>query len=179
MYSLLSYILKQEIGILTVVHKSLTQLSFCLHNTIFDTIIFASTPLKPIAPLLKMVIIYSVLDSMQKKVVSNSPGLVHFAIWIVNSVLNLPDGQVKYFLHLLAAWRYEISLLVLKNTSQSHSLHSLVKHYSPLKEKCHIDLYLAMTCNILCMCAVVMCDVVMCDCHLASSSVTHTCRFIH
>ena len=32
-----------------------------------------------------------------KKVVSNSPGLVDFAIALVNSVLNLPDGQVKYF----------------------------------------------------------------------------------
>ena len=32
-----------------------------------------------------------------KKVVSDSPGLVDFAIWLVNFVLNLPDGQVKYF----------------------------------------------------------------------------------
>ena len=32
-----------------------------------------------------------------KKVVSNSPGLVHFAIGLVNSVLNLPDGQAKIF----------------------------------------------------------------------------------
>ena len=32
-----------------------------------------------------------------KKVVSNSPGLVDFAIGPVNSVLNLPDGQVEYF----------------------------------------------------------------------------------
>ena len=29
--------------------------------------------------------------------VSDSPGLVDFAIELVNSVLNLPDGQVKYF----------------------------------------------------------------------------------
>ena len=27
---------------------------------------------------------------------SDSPGLVDFAIGLVNSVLNLPDGQVKY-----------------------------------------------------------------------------------
>ena len=33
-----------------------------------------------------------------KKVVSDSPGLVDFAIGLVNSVLNLPDGQVKIFL---------------------------------------------------------------------------------
>ena len=32
-----------------------------------------------------------------KKVLSDSPGLVDFAIGLVNSVLNLPDGQVKYF----------------------------------------------------------------------------------
>ena len=28
---------------------------------------------------------------------SNSPGLVDFAIGLVNSVLNLPDGQVMFF----------------------------------------------------------------------------------
>ena len=32
-----------------------------------------------------------------KKVVSDSPGVVDFAIGLVNSVLNLPDWQVKYF----------------------------------------------------------------------------------
>ena len=32
-----------------------------------------------------------------KKVVSESLGLVDFAIGLVNSVLNLPDGQVKFF----------------------------------------------------------------------------------
>ena len=37
--------------------------------------------------------------SMQcaKKVVSDSPGLVDFAIGLVHSVLNLPDRQVKNF----------------------------------------------------------------------------------
>ena len=35
---------------------------------------------------------------MQRKyLVSDSPGLVDFAIWLVNSDLNLPNGQVKYF----------------------------------------------------------------------------------
>ena len=29
--------------------------------------------------------------------VSDSPGLVDFAIGLVNSVLNLPDGQAKFF----------------------------------------------------------------------------------
>ena len=32
-----------------------------------------------------------------KKVVSDSLGLVDFAIWLVNSVLNLPKEQVKFF----------------------------------------------------------------------------------
>ena len=32
-----------------------------------------------------------------KRVVSDTPGLVDFAIGVLNSVLNLPDGQVKYF----------------------------------------------------------------------------------
>ena len=32
-----------------------------------------------------------------KKVVSDSPGLVDFAIGIVILVLNLPDGQVLFF----------------------------------------------------------------------------------
>ena len=38
------------------------------------------------------------LDSVQraKKVVSDSPGLTDFAIALVNSVLNLPGGQVKW-----------------------------------------------------------------------------------
>ena len=37
--------------------------------------------------------------SMQraKKVMSDSLGLMDFAIGLVNSVLNLPDGQTKYF----------------------------------------------------------------------------------
>ena len=32
-----------------------------------------------------------------KKVVSDSPGLVDFAIRLVNSVFNLPNGQVMFF----------------------------------------------------------------------------------
>ena len=32
-----------------------------------------------------------------KKVVSDSLGLVHFAIGLVNSVVNLPNGQVMFF----------------------------------------------------------------------------------
>ena len=32
-----------------------------------------------------------------KIVVSNSPGLVDFTIGLVDSVIDLPDGQLKYF----------------------------------------------------------------------------------
>ena len=41
--------------------------------------------------------IYIKVVSAAKKVVSDSPGLVDFAIGLVKSVLNLPDGQVKIF----------------------------------------------------------------------------------
>ena len=37
------------------------------------------------------------VNQRAKKVVSNNLGLVHFAIGLVNSVLNLPDGQAKIF----------------------------------------------------------------------------------
>ena len=39
----------------------------------------------------------SVLLQRAKKVVSDSPGLVYFAIELVIFVLNLPDGQVLFF----------------------------------------------------------------------------------
>ena len=32
-----------------------------------------------------------------KKVLSDSPGLVDFGIGLVNSVFNLPDGQVMFY----------------------------------------------------------------------------------
>ena len=38
-----------------------------------------------------------VVGQHAKKVVSDSPGLVDFAIGLVNFVLNLADGQVKFF----------------------------------------------------------------------------------
>ena len=39
-----------------------------------------------------------VVTQHAKKVVSDSPGLVDFVIGLVNSVFNLPDGQVMFFL---------------------------------------------------------------------------------
>ena len=37
------------------------------------------------------------IQQRAKKVVSDSPGLVDFAIGPVNSVFNLPDGQVMFY----------------------------------------------------------------------------------
>ena len=39
----------------------------------------------------------SMIGQRAKKVVSDSPGLVDFAIRLVNSVLNLPNGQLVMF----------------------------------------------------------------------------------
>ena len=39
----------------------------------------------------------TIVQQRAKKVVSDSPGLVDFAIGLVNSVLNFPDGQAKIF----------------------------------------------------------------------------------
>ena len=40
---------------------------------------------------------FNLREQRTKKVLSDSPVLVDFAIEIVNSVLNLPDEQVKFF----------------------------------------------------------------------------------
>ena len=40
---------------------------------------------------------FHVLLQGAKKVLSDSPGLVDFAIGLVNSVFNLPDGQVMFY----------------------------------------------------------------------------------
>ena len=48
-----------------------------------------------------------------KKVVSDSPGLVDFAIGLVNSVINLPDGQVNFFEEFKLQKNYcELNLLI-------------------------------------------------------------------
>ena len=47
-----------------------------------------------------------------KKVVTDSQGLVHFAIGLVNSVMNLPDGQVKVFEEFKLQRNCEINLLI-------------------------------------------------------------------
>ena len=52
------------------------------------------------------------LNQRAKKVVSDSTGLVDFAIGLENSVLNLPDGQVKFFEEFILQKNYEINLLI-------------------------------------------------------------------
>ena len=47
-----------------------------------------------------------------KKVVSDRPGLVDFAIRLLNSVINLPDGQVKFFEDFKLQKNFEINLLI-------------------------------------------------------------------
>ena len=47
-----------------------------------------------------------------KKVLSDSPGLADFAIGLVNSVINLPDGQVNFFEEFKLQKNCEISLLI-------------------------------------------------------------------
>ena len=44
-----------------------------------------------------VIITHAINKQRAKNVVSDSPGLVDFAIGLVNSVLNLPDGQAKIF----------------------------------------------------------------------------------
>ena len=43
------------------------------------------------------VFLYVLQLQRAKKVLSDSPGLVDFAIGLVNSVFNLPDGQVMVY----------------------------------------------------------------------------------
>ena len=49
-----------------------------------------------------------------KKVVSDSPGLVDFVIGLLNSILNLPDGQVKYYEEFNLQKNCEINILLIK-----------------------------------------------------------------
>ena len=54
-----------------------------------------------------------------KKVVSDSLGLVDFAIRLVNSVLNLRDGKVKYFEEFILRKNREINSTYQKNWGAS------------------------------------------------------------
>ena len=52
------------------------------------------------------------LNQRAKIIVFDSPGLVDFAIGLENSVLNLPDGQVKCFEEFKLQKNCEINLLI-------------------------------------------------------------------
>ena len=54
------------------------------------------------------------VESIQRarRVVSDSPGLMGFAIGLVNSVINLPNGQVKFFEESKLQRNSEINLLI-------------------------------------------------------------------
>ena len=43
---------------------------------------------------------------------SDSPGLVDFAFGLVNSVINLPDGQVNFFEEFKLQKNFEINVLI-------------------------------------------------------------------
>ena len=53
-----------------------------------------------------------VITQHAKKVVSDSPGLVDFALRLVSSVFNLPDGQVKFFEEFKLQKYCQINLLI-------------------------------------------------------------------
>ena len=57
---------------------------------------------------------YEKIDLGQKKVVSDSPGLVDFAFGPVNSVLNLPNLQVMFFEEFKLKKNCELVLLINK-----------------------------------------------------------------
>ena len=75
-------------------------------KTFFWSFLF---PLSDLFVAVKQFFIIISLDQHAKKVVSDSPGLVDFAIGQVNIVLNLPDGQVKFCEKCKLQKKYEIN----------------------------------------------------------------------
>ena len=69
-----------------------------------------------------------------KKVVSNSPGLVDFAIGLENSVLNLPNRQVKFFEEFKLQKNCEIDLLIKTLLGLVEMMFGLVNVSSSLPE---------------------------------------------
>ena len=52
------------------------------------------------------------LQQQAEKVVSHSPGLVDFAIGLVNSVTNFPNRQVKFFEEFKLQKNCEVNVLI-------------------------------------------------------------------
>ena len=57
---------------------------------------------------------------------SDSPGLVGFAIGLLNVVINLPDGQVKFFEESKLQGNCEINLLIKTFLGQVEKMFGLV-----------------------------------------------------
>jgi len=55
---------------------------------------------------------YLITTQRIKKLVSDSAGLVDFATGLVNSVINLPNGQVNFFEEFNLQKNFEINLLI-------------------------------------------------------------------
>ena len=53
--------------------------------------------MEPFCQRMNIIVALIVHYQRAKKVLSDSPGLVDFAIGLVNSVFNLPDGQVMFY----------------------------------------------------------------------------------
>ena len=54
----------------------------------------------------------AIITQHAKKVVSDSAGLVDFAIRLVSSAINLPNGQVKFFKEFKLQKYCQINLLI-------------------------------------------------------------------
>ena len=75
---------QKRITIIVIVHilqKCVPSIFFCCTNITF----------------FKSSLLYIICTQRPKKVLSDSPGLVDFAIGLVNSVFNLPDEQVMFY----------------------------------------------------------------------------------
>ena len=70
---------------------------------------------------------YSNMESQRaKKVGSDSPGLVDFAIRLVNSVFNLPDGQVTFF----EEFKYRIYPCIMRTFFTTFEAENYAAHYT-------------------------------------------------
>ena len=83
-----------------------------------------------------------------KNVVSDSPGLADFAIRLVNSVINLPDGQVKFFEESKLQKNYEINLLIKTFLGLVETMFGLVNVSFSLPEWQAVKVTFFASCNV-------------------------------
>ena len=88
--------------------------------------------------------------SMQcvKNVVSDSPRLVDLAIRLVNSVINLPDGQVKFFEESKLQKNYEINQLIKTFLGLVETMFGLVNVSFSLPEWQAVKVTFFASCNV-------------------------------